>query len=325
MMPPAREVSVIIPVRDHQERLAACVAALARQQTRYAVEIILVDNHDQFYPADYAAIDAGSLPIRVTHEPRIGSYAARNRGIALAQGRVCAFTDADCLPQPDWIEQGVRAAVAGSGVIGGAVTMTFRQPRRPTWAEQFDSAYYLDQRRYVVSCGFAATANLFVRRDLFEAVGLFDAALQSGGDQEWCLRAARAGHAAQYAPDAVVWHPARATWTEILRKARRIDGGYKRSTPTTAGAMGLFRHARLVASSMRQRAEIPRRRVMMTLVALSLLHSYIALRRYALRISRKCLPLHETCDSCDFSFSLRNQLDNLLKTCEIPQKDVTGS
>ena len=25
-----------------------------------------------------------------------------------------------------------------------------------------------------------------------------------------------------------------------------------------------------------------------------------------------------------FSFSLRNQLDNLLKTCEIPKKDVTG-
>lgn len=129
--------------------------------------------------------------------------------------------------------------------------MTYRDASHPTLAERFDSAYYLDQRRYVETCGFAATANLFVRRDLFERVGLFDARLRSGGDKDWCLRAAQCGVSVIYAPDACVWHPARATWGEVWRKAWRIEQGQRPSTNVSlsVGIGGLLRHCRSVAAS----------------------------------------------------------------------------
>ncbi len=45
---------------------------------------------------------------RMIHEPLPGSYAARNQGLSQARGNIVAFTDADCIPNPDWIEKGVR-------------------------------------------------------------------------------------------------------------------------------------------------------------------------------------------------------------------------
>jgi len=283
------DISIIIPVRDHAHLLPACLSAIAMQDTSHDAEVILVDNHDRFEPERYAGCLTGRFPLRIEHEPRPGSYAARNRGFLAARGRVCAFTDADCLPRPGWLNVGVRATETGFGAAGGRVVMTYRDASRPTLAERFDSAYYLDQQRYVETCGFAATANLFVRRDLFERVGLFDARLRSGGDKEWCLRAARCGISVIYAPDACVWHPARMTWRDVLRKAWRIEQGYRSPARSSlsAGIGGLLRHGRSVATSLRRRG-CSARRILLTLPMLYLLHGSFAARRLLLAQWQLC-------------------------------------
>ncbi|WP_332815631.1 glycosyltransferase family 2 protein, partial [Ramlibacter sp.] len=72
---------------------------------------------------------------------------------------------------------------------------------------------------------FAATANLIVRRNVFEEVGPFDGARKSGGDLEWGQRLAAAGHVLRYAPQVVVHHPARGALGELVLKRRRTAGG----------------------------------------------------------------------------------------------------
>lgn len=248
-----KDISVIIPVRHDPEGVSACVAALARQKTLYTFEILVVDNNDRFCAADYEGLDSGDAPLRVLHEPRRSSYAARNRGIRAAQGRMCAFTDADCLPQPEWLEQGMNRIRQGAVLVGGAVSMMCRHAATPTFAERFDRAYYLDQHRYVTVYGFAATANLFAPRAIFGTVGLFDATLQSGGDKEWCLRAGRAGYRVVYEPYAIIRHPARDTFVKILRKAERIEAGYKEESGLSPWK-GLLLHLSAVTRSLRQRA-----------------------------------------------------------------------
>src|SRR5690606_25599137 len=93
-------VSVVIPVRDDAEGAQLCVAALGDQTypaERY--EVVLVDDGS----ADSLRLsDIPSAAARVVHQPRSGSYAARNAGIDQAAGEIIAFTDSDCLPSPDW-------------------------------------------------------------------------------------------------------------------------------------------------------------------------------------------------------------------------------
>jgi len=221
------DVSVVIPVLGDAERLALCLDALDRQTLPAArFEVIVADNARDRDEAVAAAVAAHAPRARLVHEPRPGSYAARNRGIADARGAIVAFTDADCVPRPDWLERGVAALSAdpGIGLVGGRIEVVPRDPRRRRAAETYDLVFGFPQERFVRELGFAATANAFTRREVLAAVGPFRDDLQSGGDWEWGQRVGRSFKVA-YAPDAVVDHPARATVRELATKQRRIELG----------------------------------------------------------------------------------------------------
>jgi glycosyltransferase involved in cell wall biosynthesis len=218
-------VSVIVPVYGGLELLRACLRQLVAQSwPAERREILVVDNH----PTPCVARALGATPgARVIEEAAPGSYAARNAGIREARGELLAFTDADCLPAPDWIEQAVAALEArpDTGFVGGAVELFARDPQHPTGAELYDLVRGFDQERYLARKRFLPTANLVVRRRVMEEVGLFDACLRSGGDADWGERASAAGMHGAVVPGAVVRHPARHTLAEVCRKAARVAGG----------------------------------------------------------------------------------------------------
>ncbi|HEX2120961.1 MAG TPA: glycosyltransferase family A protein [Thermoanaerobaculia bacterium] len=220
MTPPL--ISVIIPVRDDMERLELALEALARQSYP-SFEVIVVDNGS----AQDVAAQIGSRPgVRVVQEPVPGSYAARNRGVTVAAGNVFAFTDSDCIPDAEWLGQGAEAMERHpNSIAAGRIEVFVRDERSPTSVELYEKLFAFPQKRYVEEFHFGATANLFVPRSVFEETGGFRAALQSGGDSEFCQRAARRGTPVLYWPAAVVRHPARYDWDELHRKIRRLAKG----------------------------------------------------------------------------------------------------
>ena len=148
---------------------------------------------------------------------------ARNTGIERSLGEVIALTDATCTPVSDWIEQGIRALEEHSAdLAGGRIAFTFSAER--TAGESFDSISNLEMERNIRERGVAKTGNLFVRRRVFDSVGLFPAQVRSGGDVEWTGRATRAGFRMVYAPDATVYKPARPL-RSLLRKQYRVGQG----------------------------------------------------------------------------------------------------
>jgi glycosyltransferase involved in cell wall biosynthesis len=222
---PSPRVSVIVPVYNDPARLRACLAAL----------------NDQSYPPDrfeVVVVDNGSSPpvrtwltdserIRGFSESLPGSYAARNRGISNARGEIVAFCDADCLPHPDWIEMGVARLTddTGAHLVGGKIEIFPRDRLRPTAVELYEMVTYLRQREYVERRGFAATANLFAFRSVFEEVGRFDEIAKSSGDVEWCQRAVARGFRLVYADRARVRHPAQSSLRGLMRRVARLVGG----------------------------------------------------------------------------------------------------
>jgi glycosyltransferase involved in cell wall biosynthesis len=217
-------VSVIVPVYNDAGRLATCLEALEDQtyaSQRY--EVVVVDNASSQPIAPLLDAYAHAVPV---YEAQAGSYAARDRGLAVAKGSIVAFTDADCIPAPVWLEEGVAALQRQrGGLIAGRVDVFAEDSRRPNPIEAYEMLNAFRQERYI-ELGFAPTANLFTTREVLDAVGPFDAALKSGGDREWTSRAIAAGWPIAYHEAAVVKHPARRSLGELTHRLARIAGGH---------------------------------------------------------------------------------------------------
>lgn len=219
--------SVIIPVYNDWARLRFCLEALQPQVTGVgAWEVLIVDNGSD----DDGAPVLSEFPwVRLLRNEKPGSYAARNSGIRHARGDILAFTDADCLPGPEWLRKGTEYLDSHEGVslAAGRVEVFAANPRKPRMAEVYEILNAFPQEQYAHEHGFAATANLFVRKEVVTAVGPFLEDVMSGGDKEFGQRAARAGFTIGYAPEAVVRHPARPTIRLLSRKNKRTLAGIR--------------------------------------------------------------------------------------------------
>jgi glycosyltransferase involved in cell wall biosynthesis len=216
-------VSVIVPVFNDQAGIDKCLEALTTQsyaQNRY--EIIVVDNNSE--PPIYLKSKA-NFHVQLVRCGTAGSYAARNQGIAASSGEILAFTDADCVPNSEWIKKGVTALLDGGSncVVGGEVLFAAPKSKRATELYQYVVGFL--QKENINERQFTATANLFTYRSQFDKTGLFDTNLLSGGDHEWCQRATEHGAMIKFCEEAVVVTSPRTELSAAIRQARRIAGG----------------------------------------------------------------------------------------------------
>lgn len=232
-------ITVIIPAYHSWETLWLCLEALTGQDFPASSFDVLVVNNA---PQDLCPWP-DKLPgnCRVINAPKTGSYAARNAGIKAARGSILAFTDSDCIPGVQWLSrasgyfagkntnlgdgQTARHAAADPiQVLAGKVELFSKDPNPNPYAlyDIFDDFQVGD---WVELHGYAATANLFVRRELFDRNGLFRDDLYSGGDTEWTNRAVRNGIRLAYADDVIVRHPARNSFQQLAKVRRRRLGG----------------------------------------------------------------------------------------------------
>lgn len=219
-------VSIIIPVFNDVERLKLCLQALAQQTyPAHLYETIVVDNGSD-RDLDIAGVVAGFGAIAAV-EQTPGSYAARNRGISISKGSIIAFTDADCIPSPNWIEQGVEnlRSSPDCGLVAGKIEIFCKDPDRPTAVELYESLMALPQQDFLTKYHFGATANLFTFRSVIDKIGLFDSNLKSCGDLEWGQRVFASGYSQIYAPSVCVRHPARHSFGQLYLRTIRIAGG----------------------------------------------------------------------------------------------------
>ncbi len=215
-------VSTIIPVLNDPERLQLCLEALENQTyPKHLYEVLVIDNGSD---ESIEPVVRQFKQAKMLVETALGSYTARNQGILQAQGEVLAFTDADCIPHSDWLEKGTEhlLSVPNCGLVGGKIQFFFKNPNRPNAAELYDQFFFLQQEYYLEHQQFAATANVFTYKQVFEQVGLFNSTLKSGGDREWGKRVFAAGYAQSYAADAAICHPARDSVKQLQKKVTRV-------------------------------------------------------------------------------------------------------
>jgi glycosyltransferase AglI len=213
-------VSLVIPVYRDAAGLADTLESIARQTlppTEYEI-IVANDGGDPEVSALCEAYGVTEVPIT----PNRGSYFARNRGIERAAGARLAFVDADIIVPEDWLAVG-RAALDSAEYVGGPVVID--ESKATTPAHHFEASRGFRGNTAENRHGFFVTANLFVRREVFEDLGGFDERLRSGGDNEFGRRVGESGRYRQSFDDRLaVLHPPRA-YAALVRKAVRVAQG----------------------------------------------------------------------------------------------------
>ena len=243
-------VSVIVPVLDNQAGINLLLDALHTQTWPVdRLEVLVVDNGSM---PPISTPTASAVLVRCVICSTPGSYAARNAGAEMAKGQILAFTDADCMPERNWVAAGVDAlrSHGKKAVVGGEVA--FQASDRATAIEVYQRLTGFQQKENISQRGFSATANLFVARSQFASIGGFDESLLSGGDREWCWRARNKGFLLEYAEDARVTTHARTSLRGAIRQARRVAGGrfmLKRKGDRHISPRGLEPHRGLLAAT----------------------------------------------------------------------------
>ncbi len=235
---PLPPISVVICTRDRTDLLKGALEAILAVDYPHR-EIIVVDNA----PSNSSTAElVARLPVRYVREERPGLDWARNRGIAEASHEIIAFTDDDVRPDGGWL-RGMAAGFADPEIM--AVSGLVAPAELETEAQiQYEFGYggmlqhlhcfkvdgsKLSTKQLLWTSNYGVGANMAFRRQVFEAVGNFDPALDVGtptrgaGDIEMFHRILAKGYSTFYEPTAFVWHVHRRS-ADALSKQLRDNG-----------------------------------------------------------------------------------------------------
>lgn len=177
-------LTVVVPVRNDRDRLAACLEAL-RAEGIPASHILVID-HDSRDGSGEAAAARGITVLRSTAR---SVAQLRNDGVRHVASEWIAFVDADHLVQPGWLDA-LRPWL--DDALTGALGAPYLSPPRPTWVQ----AAYGCLRRHPAIGGdieWLGAGNLVVRREAFLAIAGFDETLVACEDVDLCFRLRRTG------------------------------------------------------------------------------------------------------------------------------------
>jgi len=214
-LPKAPFVSVIVCSYNGGPTLAFCLDSLGKlNYPKY--EVILVDDGS----TDDTSYIAAQFPwVRYIHQSNQGLSHARNTGAAAAKGEVFAYTDSDCMVDPDWLYYLIGTLVSGdyAGVGGPNVT-----PPAKSWIQACVAAAPGGPSHVLLTDVVAEHipgCNMAFYRWAFEGVGGFDTEYRKAGDDvDFCWRIQQAGWVIAFSPTAIVWHYRRFTLRAFLRQ-----------------------------------------------------------------------------------------------------------
>ena len=237
---PAPKVTVIVPTRDQAAMTEQCLDAVLHDTAYPDFEVILVDN-DSREAASHALFArlAARPRLRLRHAPGPFNYSALNNDAARdAAGDILCFLNNDCEPlRPDWLAEMVALAVrpavgavgamllypdqtvqhAGLHLIGGDVA------RHGLTGLGADEGGYMGRLYHIREVAAVTGACLVMRREVFDAVGGFDAARfpVDFSDVDLCLRVRATGRQVLWTPHALLTHHESASRGHFMSVAKQ--------------------------------------------------------------------------------------------------------
>jgi GT2 family glycosyltransferase len=221
------KISVIIPMRNEVNKIEQCLEAVFAQSLK-PYEVIAVDGRS----TDGTVEKARNFPVKVFYEDYHNRAGGCQVGVENAKGEYVAFTDADCIPDKNWLANlfrefddgiagiGGRCEDIGEGLWARSINLTFKTPlsgAKSRWT----------RKKIVKNLSVCGASGMCRREDILK-VGGFKVALSGAEDLELSSRLARLGKLV-YIPDALVRHNHERGLKDFAKHAYRY-GGWRRES-----------------------------------------------------------------------------------------------
>lgn len=218
-LPRIPKVSVIVCSYNGAQTLESCLRSL-RKIDYPDYEVVVVDDGSTDNTREILAHHPW---VNAIHQTNHGLSVARNVGAAAAKGEILAYTDSDCMADPDWLYYLVGTLLSGNyaGVGGPNIS-----PPAQNWQQACVAAAPGGPSHVLLTDVMAEHipgCNMAFHRWAFERIGGFDPEYRKAGDDvDFCWRLQQEGEVIAFSPSAIVWHYRRFT----LKAFRKQQEGY---------------------------------------------------------------------------------------------------
>lgn len=200
-------ISVVVCTYNRAALLAQALETLGAQSLDPALyEILVIDNNST--DDTRATVERFAPRARHVLETAQGLSHARNRGWREARGTYVAYTDDDCKLLPGWLATARRVIEQRAPAAFGGPYFAFYMTPKPAWfKDSYASHDQGDEARALGPGEYLDGGNVFVRRDVLDALGGFDPGLGMAGkrvaygEETDLINRLRAAD-----PDALVWY-----------------------------------------------------------------------------------------------------------------------
>ena len=216
------KLSVICPTYNSEKLIRAALQAWTAQSIPISeYEIIIVDrNSDDKTQQIVKDFSEGHENVKLLISPPRTST-QRNNGIKSAKSDVVVFFDDDSVPEKDHFEKGLKFLndnhsidILGGPQVDSAHDNFFAKSAGAAMGSFFGSftmaQRYKKTKTTLDADEFSLTsANVFVRKKVFDKIGGFDESIYPGEDPELFARAKKNGVKMAFSPDIAVQHSRR--------------------------------------------------------------------------------------------------------------------
>ena len=214
-----KQVSIIIPTFKRPEGLTRTLNSIRLQTLDLSAVEILVVNNSMESAAEVEAICnqfiQEKLPVRLYHQPLVGSSQARNMGIEQAGGKWLCFIDDDEELVSNYLKDLFEAAAAADeNCIFGGPYIPVYGAEKPRWLkEDYFAISYGEAPRDLLKNEFLPGGNLILSKRMLDKISGFSADFGHlhkksgyGEDTELVMRAVNVGGIQKYLPSMAILH-----------------------------------------------------------------------------------------------------------------------
>lgn len=222
-------ISVVIPALNEADKIEQCLRAIFTQSHK-PDEVLVVDA----YSTDETVEIAKKFPVKIFPNEFIVRAGACQVGLGKAKGEYIAFTDADCVPEREWLKNLIKEFNDNS--IVGLAGATKPHLDQDIWAKSIalalstfvgsgDSVQWRLYPNKRPAKSPSGCNSIYRRKDLLE-IGGFNVRISGGEDEHLNKRLLTKGKFF-YIPDAVVWHHHKMNTLRQFVKRMRQYGKWK--------------------------------------------------------------------------------------------------